>query len=145
MFGQATETLQGGAHNEPRPQVYRNIFQAYGTYVVPLGSGLTVDLGKWASALGYENNYTKDQLNYSRSFYFDLPRDQSLQGRYLSAQPEKDSDNGAPGGIRTPDPLLRSPATDFTKSCRSRRQQREISKLQQIGANYLLLPSSPFV
>jgi hypothetical protein len=72
MFGQATETLQGGAQNEPRPQVYRNVFQAYGTYVVPLGSGLTVDFGKWASALGYENNYTKDQLNYSHSFFFDF-------------------------------------------------------------------------
>jgi hypothetical protein len=72
MFGQATETLQGGAQNEPRPQVYRNIFQAYGTYVVPLGSGLTVDFGKWASSLGYEGNYTKDQLNYSRSYFFNF-------------------------------------------------------------------------
>lgn len=70
MFGQATETLQGGAQNEPRPQVYRNLFQAYGTYVVPIGSGLTVDFGKWASALGPEGNYTKDQINYSRSYFF---------------------------------------------------------------------------
>src|SRR5262249_53859609 len=30
MFGQNTETMQGGTQNEPRPQVYRNIFQAYG-------------------------------------------------------------------------------------------------------------------
>jgi hypothetical protein len=30
-----------------------------------------VDFGKWASALGIEGNYTKDQVNYSRSFYFD--------------------------------------------------------------------------
>lgn len=37
MFGQNTETLQGGAQNEPRPQVYRNIFQAYETYVFPPG------------------------------------------------------------------------------------------------------------
>src|SRR5262247_2325028 len=61
QYGQATETLQGNLANEPRPWVYRNIFQAYGTYVFPLGSGLTVDFGKWASALGIENNYTKDQ------------------------------------------------------------------------------------
>lgn len=27
MFGQATEATQGGAQNEPRPQVYRNVFQ----------------------------------------------------------------------------------------------------------------------
>ena len=70
MFGQNTETMQGGAQNEPRPQVYRNIFQAYGTYVFPLGSGLTVDVGKFYSALGFENNYAYDEINYSRSFYF---------------------------------------------------------------------------
>src|SRR5580765_446375 len=69
--GQATETLQGSLANEPRPWVYRNIFQAYGTYVFPLGSGLTVDFGKWASSLGLETNYTKDQWNYSRSYWFD--------------------------------------------------------------------------
>lgn len=70
QFGQATETLQGNPANEPRPEVYRNIFQAFGTYVVPVGKGLNVDVGKWASSLGVEGNYTKDQMNYSRSFYF---------------------------------------------------------------------------
>jgi Putative beta-barrel porin-2, OmpL-like. bbp2 len=71
QFGQATATLQGNPINEARPDIYRNIFQAYGTYVVPVGKGLTVDVGKWASSLGIEGNYTKDQVNYSRSFYFD--------------------------------------------------------------------------
>jgi Putative beta-barrel porin-2, OmpL-like. bbp2 len=71
QFGQATETLQGNPANETRPDIYRNIFQVYGTYVVPLGRGLTLDVGKWASSLGIEGNYTKDQVNYSRSFYFD--------------------------------------------------------------------------
>src|SRR5882757_291416 len=71
QFGQATETLQGDPANESRPEIYRNIFQVYGTYVVSLGKGLTVDVGKWASSLGIEGNYTKDQVNYSRSFYFD--------------------------------------------------------------------------
>ncbi len=71
QFGQATETLQGSPQNEPRPDIYRNIFQVYGTYVAPLGKGLTVDVGKWASSLGIEGNYTKDQVNYSRSFFFD--------------------------------------------------------------------------
>ena len=70
QYGQATETLQGSLSNEPRPWVYRNIFQAYGTYVVPLGSGLTVDFGKWASSIGLESNYSKDQANYSRSYWF---------------------------------------------------------------------------
>lgn len=72
QFGQATETLQGNASNEPRPAIYRNIFQAYGTYVAPLGSGLTIDLGKWSSSLGIEGNYTQDQMNYSRSYWFDF-------------------------------------------------------------------------
>ncbi|WP_047489064.1 outer membrane beta-barrel protein [Terriglobus sp. TAA 43] len=70
QFGQATATLQGNPANENRPDIYRNVFQAYGRYVAPLGKGLTVDFGKWASSLGYEANYTKDQLNYTRSFYF---------------------------------------------------------------------------
>jgi hypothetical protein len=71
QFGQATESLQGNPANEPRPDIYRNIFQAYGTYVFPVGKGLTVDFGKFASSLGIEGNYTKDQINYSRSFWFD--------------------------------------------------------------------------
>ena len=71
QFGQATDTLQGNPSNEPRPEIYRNIFQAYGTYVFPLNKGLTVDVGKWSSSIGIEGNYTKDQMNYSRSFFFD--------------------------------------------------------------------------
>src|SRR5271167_3177855 len=72
QFGQATATLQGNPLNEPRPAIYRNIFQAYGTYVVPLGSGLSVDFGKWASSLGIEGNYTQFQINYSRSYWFNF-------------------------------------------------------------------------
>jgi len=72
QFGQATETVQGSAVNELRPQVYRHVWQAYGTYVAPLGDGLTVDFGKFAGALGYETNYTKDNFNYSRSYFFNF-------------------------------------------------------------------------
>jgi hypothetical protein len=72
QFGQATETLQGSAVNELRPQVYRHVWQAYGTYVAPLGKGLTIDFGKFAGALGYETNYTKDNFNYSRSYFFNF-------------------------------------------------------------------------
>ncbi len=72
QFGQATQTLQGNPANEPRPDIYRNVFQAYGTYVVPLGTGLTVDFGKFASSLGLEGNYAKDQMNYSRGYWFDF-------------------------------------------------------------------------
>ena len=72
QFGQATDTLQGNPTNEPRPDIYRNIFQAYGTYVAPIGKGVTLDFGKWSSSLGIEGNYTKDQVNYSRSFWFNF-------------------------------------------------------------------------
>ena len=72
QFGQATATLQGNPNNEHRPDIYRNIFQAYGTYVAPVGSGINIDFGKWASSLGYEGNYTKDQMNYSRSYWFNF-------------------------------------------------------------------------
>lgn len=72
QYGQATETVQGNAANEPRPQVYRPVWQAYGTYVFDVGKGLTVDFGKFASALGYETNYTKDNFNYSRAYFFNF-------------------------------------------------------------------------
>src|SRR5579884_2242528 len=70
QYGQATQSLQGNPSNEPRSSIYRNIFQAYGTYVAPVGRGLTIDFGKWASSVGIEGTYTKDQMNYSRSIWF---------------------------------------------------------------------------
>jgi hypothetical protein len=71
QYGQATDTLQGNPANEPRPPIYQNIYQAFGTYVLPIGNGLTVDVGKFGSSIGIEGNYTKDQMNYSRSYWFD--------------------------------------------------------------------------
>ena len=56
--------------NEQRPQVWRNLFQAYGSYLAPVGSGLRIDFGKFASSLGNEGNYTKDQIAYSRAYSF---------------------------------------------------------------------------
>ena len=70
QYGQATETLQGSAANELNPDVWRNVFQAYGSYLAPVGTGLEVDFGKFASSLGVEGNYTKDQINYSRAYLF---------------------------------------------------------------------------
>jgi hypothetical protein len=72
QYGQATETVQGNAANEPRPQAYRNLWQAYGTYVFDVGQGLTVDFGKFAGSLGYETNYTKDNFNYTRAYFFNF-------------------------------------------------------------------------
>ena len=70
QYGQATETLQGSSANEQRPQVWRNLFQAYGSYLAPVGSGLQLDFGKFSSSLGNEGNYSKDQVAYSRAYSF---------------------------------------------------------------------------
>jgi hypothetical protein len=72
QYGQATQTLQGNPANEPRPDVYRPVWQAYGTYVFPVGRGLQVDFGKFASNLGYETNYAKDDFNFSRALLFNF-------------------------------------------------------------------------
>lgn len=72
QFGEAVGALQGSPVNEPRPDLYRNIFQAYGTYVFPLGRGVTMDFGKFASPLGLETNYAKDNDHFSRALLFDF-------------------------------------------------------------------------
>ena len=72
QFGQATETLQGNPANEPRPDAYRHVWQAYGSYVFPIGRGLQVDFGKFGSNLGYETNYAKDNVNFSRALLFNF-------------------------------------------------------------------------
>jgi hypothetical protein len=72
QFGQATETVQGSPANEPRPDVYRHVWQAYGTYVFPVGRGLQADFGKFASSLGYETNYAKDNSQFSRAYLFNF-------------------------------------------------------------------------
>jgi hypothetical protein len=72
QFGQATETVQGSPVNEPRPDVYRHVWQAYGSYVFPIGRGLQTDFGKFASNLGYETNYAKDNSHFSRAYLFNF-------------------------------------------------------------------------
>ena len=73
QFGQATETVQGSAANEPRPDVYRHVWQAYGSYVFPVTeNGLQTDFGKFASMLGYETNYAKDNQAFTRAYLFNF-------------------------------------------------------------------------
>jgi len=72
QFGMATETVQGNAANEPRADAYRHIWQAYGTYVFPVGKGLQTDFGKFASNLGFETNYAKDNNQFSRAYLFNF-------------------------------------------------------------------------
>ena len=68
QFGQATETLEGSPANEPRPDVYRNVWQAYYAYLFAVGAnGLQADLGKLILMLGYETNYAKDNQAFFRA------------------------------------------------------------------------------
>ena len=92
QFGQATETVQGGPANEPRPDVYRHIWQAYGTYVFPVGRGLQADFGKFASKLGYETNYAKDNNQFSRAYLFNFLPFYHSGLRHASRQRQGDGD-----------------------------------------------------
>jgi hypothetical protein len=65
-------TLQGSQVNEPRPDLDRYLWQAYGSVVAPVGRGLTIDFGKFASTLGYETNYAKDNDAFTRSYLFNF-------------------------------------------------------------------------
>jgi hypothetical protein len=47
--------------------------QAYITFVVPVGAGLTLDAGKFFTHMGYEVVKAKDNFNYSRSLLFAWP------------------------------------------------------------------------
>lgn len=71
--GMATDTVQGNPANEPRSEAYRHLWQVYGTYVFPVGpNGLQLDAGKYASMLGYETNYAKDNQAFSRAYLFNF-------------------------------------------------------------------------
>lgn len=71
QFGQATDTVQGNGANEPRPGVYRHVWQAYGSYVAPWHNA-QIDFGKFGSNLGFETNYAKDNNNFSRALLFNF-------------------------------------------------------------------------
>src|SRR3989442_1453339 len=44
--------------------------EAYGSYKIPIGSGLTLKAGKFVTLLGYEVIESPNNLNFSRSFAF---------------------------------------------------------------------------
>jgi hypothetical protein len=57
--------------------LYRNtpkydLVEAYASYLIPLGSGLTIKAGKWATLIGYEVYESPKDLNFSRSFLYTL-------------------------------------------------------------------------
>lgn len=53
-----------------RNDATKHVLQAYASYVAPIGSGLTVDFGKFYTPVGAEVIETKDNFNYSRGWLF---------------------------------------------------------------------------
>lgn len=72
MFGQTSNELIGSGAFEPpgRSEVYRHLYQAFGSYVAPVGKGLQMDFGRFTTSVGSELVYSKDNYNYTRSFFF---------------------------------------------------------------------------
>ena len=50
----------------------KNVQQAYVSYLAPVGSGLTIDFGKFVTPAGAEVIESKDNYNYSRGLLFSL-------------------------------------------------------------------------
>ncbi len=70
-FGTANDVVQGIApYGTTSYGTLTNIQQAYLTGVIPLGNGLTADVGKFVTHMGYEVIESKDNWNYSRSLLF---------------------------------------------------------------------------
>lgn len=64
-FGSTNDLVQGSSSS-----TLALLQQAYVTAVLPLGAGLTVDMGKFVTHMGYEVIESRDNWNYSRSFLF---------------------------------------------------------------------------
>jgi len=60
--------------------------EAYASYLVPLGSGLTLKAGKWATLIGYEVYESPKNLNFSRSFLYTLGTPYTHTGLLASYQ-----------------------------------------------------------
>ncbi len=74
-FGTANDVVQGllnpltGA-TAPSTSTLNLVEQAYLTAVVPVGSGLTIDVGKFVTMMGNEVIESNGNWNYSRSYLF---------------------------------------------------------------------------
>jgi hypothetical protein len=64
-FGPTNDAVQGGVNT-----TLSYLQQAYITAVIPVGAGLTVDVGKFVTHMGFEVIESKDNWNYSRSLLF---------------------------------------------------------------------------
>lgn len=51
-------------------EIFKNVLQAYVTYVAPVGKGLTIDFGKFVTHIGQEVIESQGNWNYSRGLLF---------------------------------------------------------------------------
>ena len=63
--------------------------EAYGSYKIPVGSGLTVKAGKFVTLLGYEVIESPNNLNFSRSFLFSFAIPLTHVGALASYSPHR--------------------------------------------------------
>ena len=61
--------------------------EAYASYLIPIGSGLTVKAGKFVTLLGYEVIESPNNLNFSRSFLYSFSIPLTHVGGLLSYSP----------------------------------------------------------
>lgn len=54
----------------PDEEVYKDIQQAYISYLAPVGDGLTIDIGKFVTHMGLEVIESIDNWNYTRSYLY---------------------------------------------------------------------------
>jgi hypothetical protein len=66
----AGETANMVGSPEPGPESLKYLQQAYVSARAPIGSGLTIDVGKFVTPAGAEVIETQDNWNYSRSLLF---------------------------------------------------------------------------
>jgi hypothetical protein len=69
-FGSAASMIN--AYEPGSAPGLQNVQQVYASYLAPVGKGLQVDVGKFATPLGAEVIEAKDNWNYSRSLLFAL-------------------------------------------------------------------------
>jgi hypothetical protein len=71
-FGNAADIMASASGQFLKESPYKNIEEAYGSYLAPVGKGLQIDVGKFVTNAGAEVIEAKDDFNYSRSLLFQL-------------------------------------------------------------------------
>jgi hypothetical protein len=69
-FGTTSDAVHGITPMAPATSTLAWVQQAYLSAVLPIGDGLTLDAGKFVTAMGLEVIESKDNWNYSRSLLF---------------------------------------------------------------------------